>query len=188
MAQRSRPTITKRQREQARIAKQRPLVVMTPKSLLRLPQAASALADLAEDTRFLPVLPDPGVDEARVTRLVRAGAPEEEAQKEKGNPRRVSGFLKALDGDSAKEPASAAELRLLSATTLLLIVKSTSRSTRMPPENASVSPTVFVIVTELPEIVVLLIVAVDTSLLMCIPPPLASSSTLFGSDAARDPS
>jgi hypothetical protein len=40
---------------------------------------------------------------------VRAGAPEEEAQKEKGNPRRVSGFLKALDGDSAKEPASAAE-------------------------------------------------------------------------------
>ena len=83
------------------------------------------------------------------------------------------------------EPASVAELTLLSATTLLLIVKSTSRSTRMPPANASVSPTVFVIVTELPEIAVLLIVALDTSLLMCIPPPLASSSTLFGSDAAR---
>jgi hypothetical protein len=48
-----------------------------------------------------------------------------------------------------------------------------------------VSPTLFVIVTELPEMVVLLIVAVDTSLLMCIPPPLASSSTLFGSDASR---
>ena len=30
-------------RRQARIAKQRPLVIMTPKSLLRLPQAASAL-------------------------------------------------------------------------------------------------------------------------------------------------
>ena len=29
-------------RRQARIAKQRPLVVMTPKSLLRMPQAASA--------------------------------------------------------------------------------------------------------------------------------------------------
>ena len=36
------------------------------------------------------------------TRLVRAGAPEEEAQTGKGIPRRVSGFLKALDGDSAE--------------------------------------------------------------------------------------
>jgi hypothetical protein len=49
------------------------------------------------------------INDPRVTRLVRAGAPEEEAQKEKGNPRRVSGFLKALDGDSAKESASATE-------------------------------------------------------------------------------
>jgi 2-oxoglutarate dehydrogenase E1 component len=57
-------------RRQARIAKQRPLVVMTPKSLLRLPQAASSLADLAEDTRFQPVLAEEGVDDARVTRLV----------------------------------------------------------------------------------------------------------------------
>jgi 2-oxoglutarate dehydrogenase E1 component len=57
-------------RRQARIAKQRPLVIMTPKSLLRLPQAASSLADLAEDTRFQPVLADEGVDEERVTRLV----------------------------------------------------------------------------------------------------------------------
>jgi 2-oxoglutarate dehydrogenase complex dehydrogenase (E1) component-like enzyme len=57
-------------RRQARIAKQRPLVIMTPKSLLRLPQAASSLADLAEDTRFHPVLAEPGVDEQRVTRLV----------------------------------------------------------------------------------------------------------------------
>jgi 2-oxoglutarate dehydrogenase E1 component len=57
-------------RRQARIAKQRPLVVMTPKSLLRLPQAASSLPDLAEDTRFQPVLAEEGVDEARVTRLV----------------------------------------------------------------------------------------------------------------------
>jgi multifunctional 2-oxoglutarate metabolism enzyme len=57
-------------RRQARIAKQRPLVIMTPKSLLRLPQAASSLANLAEDTRFEPVLAEEGVDEQRVTRLV----------------------------------------------------------------------------------------------------------------------
>jgi len=57
-------------RRQARIAKQRPLVIMTPKSLLRLPQAASSLADLAEHTSFHPVLAEPGVDDARVSRLV----------------------------------------------------------------------------------------------------------------------
>jgi multifunctional 2-oxoglutarate metabolism enzyme len=57
-------------RRQARIAKQRPLVVMTPKSLLRLPQAASAIADMAEDTRFHPVLAEPGVADDQVTRLV----------------------------------------------------------------------------------------------------------------------
>jgi 2-oxoglutarate decarboxylase len=57
-------------RRQARIAKQRPLVIMTPKSLLRLPQAASSLTDLAEETRFEPVLAEPNVDDARVTRLV----------------------------------------------------------------------------------------------------------------------
>ena len=57
-------------RRQARIAKQRPLVIMTPKSLLRLPQATNKLADLAEDTRFHPVLAEPGVDDAKVTRLL----------------------------------------------------------------------------------------------------------------------
>ncbi len=57
-------------RRQARIAKQRPLVVMTPKSLLRLPQAASALSDMAEDTRFHPVRAEPGVQDEQVTRLV----------------------------------------------------------------------------------------------------------------------
>jgi multifunctional 2-oxoglutarate metabolism enzyme len=57
-------------RRQARIAKQRPLVVMTPKSLLRLPQAASAIADLAEGTSFQPVLAEPGVQDEQVTRLV----------------------------------------------------------------------------------------------------------------------
>ncbi|HEY4896422.1 MAG TPA: multifunctional oxoglutarate decarboxylase/oxoglutarate dehydrogenase thiamine pyrophosphate-binding subunit/dihydrolipoyllysine-residue succinyltransferase subunit [Solirubrobacteraceae bacterium] len=57
-------------RRQARIAKQRPLIVMTPKSLLRLPQAASSVADMAEDTRFHPVLAEPGVVDEQVTRLV----------------------------------------------------------------------------------------------------------------------
>ena len=57
-------------RRQARIAKQRPLVIMTPKSLLRLPQATNSVTDLAENTRFQPVLPEAGVDDAKVTRLL----------------------------------------------------------------------------------------------------------------------
>jgi 2-oxoglutarate decarboxylase len=57
-------------RRQARIAKQRPLVVMTPKSLLRLAQATSSIADMAENTRFQPVLSEPGVQDEQVTRLV----------------------------------------------------------------------------------------------------------------------
>jgi 2-oxoglutarate dehydrogenase E1 component len=56
-------------RRQARIAKQRPLVIMTPKKLLRLSQATSKLEDLVEG-RFRPVLPEPGVDPERVTRLI----------------------------------------------------------------------------------------------------------------------
>jgi 2-oxoglutarate decarboxylase len=57
-------------RRQARIAKERPLIIMTPKSLLRLPQAASTVEEMAEDTRFQPVLAEPGVDPEKVTRLV----------------------------------------------------------------------------------------------------------------------
>ena len=57
-------------RRQARIAKQRPLVIMTPKSLLRLPQASSDIAELAENSSFQPVLPEPGVQDEKVTRLV----------------------------------------------------------------------------------------------------------------------
>jgi 2-oxoglutarate dehydrogenase E1 component len=56
-------------RRQARIAKQRPLVIMTPKSLLRLPQATSRLEELT-DGRFEPVLGEPGVDAEQVTRLI----------------------------------------------------------------------------------------------------------------------
>jgi 2-oxoglutarate dehydrogenase E1 component len=57
-------------RRQALVAKQRPLVIMTPKSLLRLPQATNPLADLAENSRFHPVLAEPGVQDEEVTRLV----------------------------------------------------------------------------------------------------------------------
>jgi 2-oxoglutarate dehydrogenase E1 component len=56
-------------RRQARIAKQRPLVIMTPKKLLRLPVAASRLEDLSEG-RFRPVLSEPGVQPDQVTRLL----------------------------------------------------------------------------------------------------------------------
>ena len=45
-------------RRQARRTRQRPLVVMTPKSLLRLPQASSRLEELAGG-RWQPVLDDP---------------------------------------------------------------------------------------------------------------------------------
>ncbi len=57
-------------RRQALIAKQRPLVIMTPKSLLRLPQASNTVEDLAENSRFEPVLAEPGIVEESVTRLV----------------------------------------------------------------------------------------------------------------------
>jgi 2-oxoglutarate decarboxylase len=56
-------------RRQAKIAKQRPLVVMTPKSLLRLPQATNRIEHLS-DTQFYPVLPEPRVDHDKVTRLI----------------------------------------------------------------------------------------------------------------------
>jgi len=45
------------------------------------------------------------INDPRVTRLARTGASEEAAQK--GNPRRVSGFLKALDGETAHDSKGA---------------------------------------------------------------------------------
>ena len=45
-------------RRQARRTRQRPLVVLTPKSLLRLPQAASRLEELSQG-KWFPVLDDP---------------------------------------------------------------------------------------------------------------------------------
>ena len=56
-------------RRQARIAKQRPLIIMSPKSLLRLPQATNRIEHLAE-TQFYPVLGEPRVPIDKVTRLV----------------------------------------------------------------------------------------------------------------------
>jgi 2-oxoglutarate dehydrogenase E1 component len=56
-------------RRQALDATARPLVVMTPKGLLRLKQAASMLDDLAVG-EFCPVLDDPAVEREKVTRLV----------------------------------------------------------------------------------------------------------------------
>ncbi len=56
-------------RRQALDATARPLVVMTPKGLLRLKQAASSLADLAAGG-FRPLLDDAEADRASVERLV----------------------------------------------------------------------------------------------------------------------
>jgi multifunctional 2-oxoglutarate metabolism enzyme len=56
-------------RRQGRIQKQRPLVIMTPKSLLRLPQATNRIEHLSE-TQFYPVLGEPRVDIDKVTRLI----------------------------------------------------------------------------------------------------------------------
>jgi multifunctional 2-oxoglutarate metabolism enzyme len=56
-------------RRQARIAKQRPLIIMSPKSLLRLPQATNRIEHLTE-SQFHPVLAEPRVDDERVQRLI----------------------------------------------------------------------------------------------------------------------
>jgi 2-oxoglutarate dehydrogenase E1 component len=56
-------------RRQALDATARPLVVMTPKGLLRLREAMSTLDDLTSGA-FRPVIDDPGTDRASVRRLV----------------------------------------------------------------------------------------------------------------------
>jgi 2-oxoglutarate decarboxylase len=60
-------------RRQALVSKPRPLILMTPKSLLRLPAATSSLGELAEGT-FQRVIDDPrfagDADRDRVTKLV----------------------------------------------------------------------------------------------------------------------
>ena len=59
-------------RRQMRRPFRKPLIVMTPKSLLRHKQAVSALADMAQDTTFHRVLPEAGqlVADANVRRVV----------------------------------------------------------------------------------------------------------------------
>jgi 2-oxoglutarate decarboxylase len=56
-------------RAQGRSGAKKPLVVFTPKSLLRAPYCVSSLADLAQG-RFLPVLADTTADPAMVRRVV----------------------------------------------------------------------------------------------------------------------
>ncbi len=58
-------------RRHARAGRKRPLILMQPKSLLRMPEAASKLTDLT-DSPFRAVIDDPAVGEMRgvVTRLV----------------------------------------------------------------------------------------------------------------------
>jgi 2-oxoglutarate dehydrogenase E1 component len=58
-------------RRQAALAERRPLILMQPKSLLRLPEAASKLGDLASG-KFRSVIDDPAASQTReaVTRLV----------------------------------------------------------------------------------------------------------------------
>jgi len=56
-------------RRQALDATARPLVIMTPKGLLRLKQAGSSVEDLAQG-EFRALLDDPGVEHESVTRLV----------------------------------------------------------------------------------------------------------------------
>jgi 2-oxoglutarate dehydrogenase E1 component len=56
-------------RRQALLGERRPLIVMTPKSLLRHPRATSPVSALS-DTHFHPVIDDEGVDAADVRRVV----------------------------------------------------------------------------------------------------------------------
>ena len=51
--------------------KERPLVVMTPKSLLRLPAAQSTVSELADAHTFQALLPDPRVPQAEVGQVER---------------------------------------------------------------------------------------------------------------------
>ena len=57
-------------RRHARRAERRPLVLMQPKSLLRLPEAASALEDLATGSGFRPVIDDVAATPSDVRRVV----------------------------------------------------------------------------------------------------------------------
>lgn len=48
----------------------KPLIVVGPKVLLRLPAAVSSINDMGPGTSFQPVLPDLKIDPAKVTKLI----------------------------------------------------------------------------------------------------------------------
>jgi 2-oxoglutarate dehydrogenase E1 component len=56
-------------RRQAMVSQQRPLIIMTPKSLLRLPAAVSSLNELSQGV-FMPLIVDQQADANKVTRLI----------------------------------------------------------------------------------------------------------------------
>ena len=57
-------------RRQIRTDVRKPLVLMTPKSLLRHPKAVSSLQDMEAGTHFQPVIPDLSLDPQQVKRVV----------------------------------------------------------------------------------------------------------------------
>jgi len=103
-------------RRQAKLSERRPLVLMQPKSLLRLPEAASRLAELAHGS-FRPVIDDPEVHSPEdVRRLVlctgkvyydlaakREGSPVAVARVEELNPWPHEQIARLLDRYSAIE-------------------------------------------------------------------------------------
>lgn len=48
----------------------KPLVVFSPKGILRLPAASSSLSDMSEGTSFQPILTEPLADPSKVERVV----------------------------------------------------------------------------------------------------------------------
>jgi len=57
-------------RRQSLASFRKPLILMTPKSLLRLPEAVSSLDEFGPDQAFQPVLPDPTAPANKVTRVI----------------------------------------------------------------------------------------------------------------------
>ncbi len=98
-------------RRQALDPSARPLIVMTPKGLLRMKEATSTLRELTEGT-FQPVLDEPGVDRERVRRLVLTSGKvyydivghSERAERTRRSPSR--GSSSSIRSPSARPPTS----------------------------------------------------------------------------------
>jgi multifunctional 2-oxoglutarate metabolism enzyme len=99
-------------RRQALIAKQRPLIVMTPKSLLRHAQATSHVSELAEGS-FEQVLDDPALpgEREQVTRLVLCSG--KLYYDLAGHPARASAVNVAIGRVELLYPFAENELRIL---------------------------------------------------------------------------